>query len=128
MGNICDLVNGLLDTDGDGIEDARDNCPTIPNPMRNLDACAPDSDFDGDGVRFDDDNCPLVDNPGQADANVNDQGDACENDRDGDGFIDETPVGGMPMTPPDNCKGIANPMQQDSNFDGTGDDCTVPVQ
>jgi hypothetical protein len=42
-------------------------------------------DSDGDGVMQLGDNCPLVFNPGQADADLDDVGDACQGDWDGDG-------------------------------------------
>ncbi len=45
-----------LDTDNDGIEDAEDQCPTIPG-MAQFNGC-PDSD--GDGISDKDDECPLV--------------------------------------------------------------------
>lgn len=68
LGNDCDL-----DDDGDGIPDLEDDCP-----------CDPLDDGDGDGFCGShvlcgiDDNCPEVYNPGQADADGNGRGDACE--------------------------------------------------
>ena len=35
-----------------------------------------------------DDNCPLVSNPNQFDMDGDDIGDACDDDRDGDGVLD----------------------------------------
>jgi hypothetical protein len=93
------------DRDGDGIADARDNCPTIFNPIRPMDqgrqadadgdgigdACdlCPESatqeceaniaaDLDGDGIPNGSDNCPLVQNPDQTDADKDGWGDACD--------------------------------------------------
>jgi len=46
------------DTDGDGVVDAIDNCPSVPNPGQ--------LDEDGDGVGDVCDNCPGIPNPTQA--------------------------------------------------------------
>lgn len=54
-----------------------------PSAARDLDVRAlvtPAKDGDGDGVPDVDDNCATVANPGQADANGNGVGDACERD------------------------------------------------
>lgn len=74
--NIDDiLVTGVpialpVDTDGDGIIDALDNCPAVSNP----DQIDQDSDSVGDVC----DNCPLISNTNQLDSNGNGIGDACE--------------------------------------------------
>ncbi len=74
----------IVDTDGDGVADADDNCPSIANPGQ--------EDFDGDGVGDVCDNCPTVANADQADANGNGVGDACESscpaDLDSNGAVD----------------------------------------
>ncbi len=94
------------DSDGDGIPDAVDNCPTIFNPIRPMDqgrqgdadndgigdACdecpfdedntctraLTSGDLDGDGVPNGIDNCPEVSNPDQADQDGDGRGDACD--------------------------------------------------
>lgn len=69
------LVDAGIDSDGDGVPDLRDNCPSIPN--------ADQSDLDGDGVGDVCDNCPLVENhppvgEAQADSDMDGVGDACD--------------------------------------------------
>jgi len=58
------------DSDGDGIPDSQDNCPTAFNPGQ--------EDSDGDGIGDVCDNCPFTPNPGQEDSNGNSIGDACD--------------------------------------------------
>ncbi len=58
------------DTDGDGVRDFTDNCPTTFNPDQ--------TDTDGDGVGDACDNCVNTPNPDQADSNNNGIGDACD--------------------------------------------------
>jgi hypothetical protein len=84
------------DSDGDGIADNVDNCPTTPNPGQE------DADLDGVGDLCD--NCPTVINTNQADADGDNLGDACDtcpldatNDADGDGVCDN--VDACPGTP-----------------------------
>ena len=75
------------DSDGDGVTDDVDNCPTVANADQADadgdgigDACEADTtaDSDGDGVADDADNCPNVANADQADADGDGVGDACE--------------------------------------------------
>ena len=60
----------VVDSDGDGIPDSRDNCPKVSN--------ADQKDTDGDGIGDACDNCPLAKNPDQKDGNGNGIGDVCE--------------------------------------------------
>ncbi|HEY2952198.1 MAG TPA: thrombospondin type 3 repeat-containing protein, partial [Verrucomicrobiae bacterium] len=58
------------DSDGDGIPDDADNCPTRPNPLQ--------IDSDDDGVGDVCDVCQFVADPCQEDCNADGIGDACE--------------------------------------------------
>ncbi|HMU15719.1 MAG TPA: right-handed parallel beta-helix repeat-containing protein, partial [Flavobacteriales bacterium] len=64
-------VTGLVDTDGDSVADATDNCPTTPNTDQ------ADVDSDGDGNSCD--NCLFAVNSGQEDADTDGLGDVCDN-------------------------------------------------
>jgi len=64
------------DTDGDGIADDVDNCPTVPNPSQTNS----DGDSHGDAC----DNCPNDTNENQADADSDGAGDVCDPDDDND--------------------------------------------
>jgi hypothetical protein len=64
------LVPDAPDRDRDGIPDALDNCPDIPNPAQG-DA---DHDHHGDAC----DNCPLVANDDQSDLDRDGVGDVCD--------------------------------------------------
>lgn len=59
-----------VDTDGDGVPDATDNCPSTANPNQ--------EDADGDGVGDACDNCVQTSNADQADSDSDGVGDACD--------------------------------------------------
>jgi hypothetical protein len=110
-----------IDTDGDGVPDVTDNCPTVANAGQANsdadsygDACdncptvsnASQADSDGDLVGDACDNCPTIANAGQANADGDAFGDACDNcpvfatawsvpagDTDCDGFPDTVTSG-----------------------------------
>ena len=76
-----------LDTDGDGIGDAGDNCPLLANADQADadadgigDACDPVNDLDSDldGVIDTADNCPDVGNADQSDRDGDGAGDTCD--------------------------------------------------
>lgn len=93
----------LMDRDGDLVPNETDNCPTTANrDQKNStndnigDAC---QDSDGDGVLDSRDNClvdvnPLQENNDKADEasqNLPLRGDACDEDDDNDGVLDNAP-------------------------------------
>ncbi len=110
------------DADGDGILDAKDNCPKHANKSQadldkdgKGDVCDPD--VDGDGVANAKDNCPREKNASQLDTDKDGKGDACEVDDDGDGVPDTK----------DNCPRTKNADQADLDGDGKGDACDSDV-
>ena len=115
-GQIDEDASGV-DTDGDGVHNACDNCPTVPNSTQ--------TDSDGDHKGNACDNCPLAFNPSQTDTDGDSLGDACDNclsapnlaqtDTDGDRVGDAC----------DNCVYDFNSTQGDVNRDGIGDACDV---
>ena len=99
---IGSLSSGV-DTDGDGIEDTQDNCPTVFNPNQNIFVYYADTDGDGFGdpavslqdcvapdgyVDNDDDTCPEVSSDDLTDTDGDGQGDLCDEDDDNDGVPD----------------------------------------
>ncbi|HOW72592.1 MAG TPA: right-handed parallel beta-helix repeat-containing protein [Phycisphaerae bacterium] len=105
------------DSDGDGIPDGQDNCPSTSNTDQRdsdqdgkgdvCDPCPDDpyNDIDNDDLCANEDNCPSRANPGQEDADGDRVGDVC-----------------------DNCPFAPNADQRDADGDGSGDTCdTCPA-
>jgi hypothetical protein len=69
--NYITVPQAEADSDGDGIIDSQDNCPTVANP----DQIDSDNDSIGDAC----DNCPELNNPFQEDSDNDGIGDACDN-------------------------------------------------
>ncbi len=103
----------VVDSDGDGVADCVDACPTTPagEPVDAL-GCAPsERDDDSDGVLNGVDNCPAVANVDQADNDEDGMGDVCDADDDNDGLSDtaETTQHGT------------DPLRADTDNDGVSD-------
>jgi len=107
----ADLL-GIVDTDGDGVPDAIDNCPLIANSTQ--------ADGDGDGVGDACDNCPVTANANQADTDSDGVGDVC------DSCVN---VSNPRVTPDASTYLAANPWatltggQRDDDHDGYGNKC-----
>jgi len=94
------------------------------------DACSPVEDPDGDLVitRVEQrlDNCPDVYNPGQANADSDRLGDACDLKPDAADPGDDNDLDGAPDSV-DNCPSRYNPDQRDSSGNNVGDACDEEV-
>ena len=114
----------LIDTDGDGVGDNYDSCPSTPeNELVDLDGCSiSERDTDGDGVKDDLDLCvgtffgSTVDANGCADS---------QKDTDSDGVTDD--VDTCADTPSDDTADNSgcSDSQKDSDGDGLTDDVDI---
>jgi len=94
-----------MDSDGDSLFDAYDNCPNDYNPWQ--------EDADSDGVGDLCDNCLTTPNPDQNDNDLDGDGDLCDDDDDNDSILDSL----------DNCQFTDNPDQLDDDEDEVGNAC-----
>jgi len=120
--------SGVTDSDGDGVNNRRDNCTNTDNPNqkdsdRDGTGNVCDSDRDGDTVANSSDNCPDTANQNQTDSDGDDTGDACESssDSDSDGVDDSSDqCSGTPANTKVDSSGCSD-AQVDQDGDGICD-------
>ncbi len=109
------LTINVGDSDGDGVRDPVDNCPTVVNPDQ--------ADADGDGVGDVCDNAPDLVNPDQRDSDGDGVGDVADTDDDNDGVLDAEDD--FPLDPNEDTDtdsdGIGNNADTDDDNDGASD-------
>ncbi len=130
--------SGCPDEDGDGVAFNADNCPDEAGSV----AASGCPDEDEDGIPDELDNCPTVANPEQGDADLDGDGNACDDNDDNDEFLDsedDCPLqagtstegrvgcadsdGDGWATTVDNCPSVRNTSQSDNDNDNRGDAC-----
>jgi cysteine-rich repeat protein len=110
-GEVCD--DGNLDHTDDCSLDCQPTCRALNN--------CDETDSDEDGVDNEVDNCPEVANADQADCDLDDIGDLCDEDECQPDQLDTDED--MIPDAQDNCREVSNPDQLDSDQDGMGDAC-----
>ncbi len=111
-GDVCDP---FIDQDEDGIAELQ---PNLPNCGKN-----------GSAPPNCNDNCPTIANANQLNTDGDDSGNACEDDADQDGILDDafganaTCTGGNAANCNDNCINTPNTDQKDDNWNSVGNAC-----
>ena len=124
------LRDTAYDTDGDGVLDGPDQCAGTPSGTTVATDGCPDPDSDGISTNAGD-NCPNTANPGQANADGDAQGDACDADDDNDGVLDDDDA--CPGTPsgttvrPNGCVNVPPVARTDTYTAVGGAPLTVPA-
>jgi len=120
--------NSDIDADGDGLSNTAE-AEIGTNPLN--------PDTDGDGIVDGSDNCPLDgSSTSQADVDLDDLGDLCDNDSDNDGLTDETEaeIGTDPLDADSDDDTLSdsvevnlgiNPLNPDTDGDGSPDGVDV---
>ncbi|GAF98160.1 unnamed protein product, partial [marine sediment metagenome] len=103
-GGVWSRVIAILDTDGDGVPDEIDNCPTIFN-IGQLDD---DNDLVGNLC----DNCSVLSNADQRDTDDDGFGNMCDADLNNDGLVTVTDFLIL--------RGVLNTADQDADLNGDG--------
>ncbi len=114
-----------VDTDSDGVPNAIDNCPNVPNGPNEAGIPGVGNQLDSDADEVGDacDNCPDRPNGEQRDRDDDGFGDVCDNcpeDANADQLDGDTDGVGDVC---DNCPNVFNPSQSDLDGDGVGDFC-----
>ena len=128
--NACD--DYPQDWDNDGVDDVNDACQGFDDSDDSDDDGIPlgcddyPNDTDNDGIANQNDNCVLVSNTDQTDLDGDVQGDACDEDIDGDGVSNILPLNVENTTNLDKCPYSFTPNSTDLNENGCSDDQELP--